>query len=123
MDKTMEIRFSNLFRRYFQNISMLWKSSNFSSVFQRFTLDRVEFVRIRINLNVQGISLKNHVTGKRQNMEEPSALQDLVATTWLLVLNCFTAYVVFKTCDKECMNAFVDGCLFLDLTARTTTEQ
>ena len=77
----MEIRFSNLFRRYFQNISMLWKSSNFSSVFQRFTLDRVEFVRIRINLNVQGISLKNHVTGKRQNMEEPSALQDLVATT------------------------------------------
>ena len=34
LDKNMEIGFSNLFLQYFQNISILWKRSNVSSVFQ-----------------------------------------------------------------------------------------
>ena len=30
---------------------------------------------------------------------------------WLLILNCFTAHTVFITCDKECIDVFVDGYL------------
>ena len=33
LDKTMEIKFSNLFLQCFQNVSILWKRPNFSSAF------------------------------------------------------------------------------------------
>ena len=73
LNKTMEIGFFNLLLQYFLQYFYTMKEVQFLQCVSTFYTS-VEFIRIRINLNVQGMSSKKHVTGKRQSMGEPSAL-------------------------------------------------